>query len=246
MPGATPEQASVSAKAPNAYRDFEQPQIDQWTHNCIDEKWDFGEMDDAEQNEFRKMVKRMRKKARLADQLISVNKELRATLRRAEAAGYAPGVEHVPTEQLRTQAATFASFGVKRKDIAYMMGINIATLDRHYGDDIKLGKITGKAKTLETYFSMSWDKDHPNAERAGKKILETQVDGWKEVKRLETDNVNGSAPQIIDSKRLTAEERETLRMLMEKMVADEPQLLEQSVVSEQGPEVNEPGDEPGD
>jgi len=65
-------------------------------------------------------------------------------MRRGEGVGRIPAF--VPTEDQRYQAMAMAANGVNRQTIADCLRINLATLDKHFKDDLKKGRdyITAK------------------------------------------------------------------------------------------------------
>ena len=189
---------------PSPVRSFEEDPNDEWAMAILDS----GPPKSPSELKWWKKLRRMRKKARMADMLIEANKRLREQVKAGS---------HEPTELTRHQVASLAAIGMPRTDIAAFMMMSAVTLEKYYSVEIETGKAMGKAAVLETFHSIATDRDHPGAVPAGKKFLESQVEGFKEVKRIETAKMD-EGPPIIDSRALSVEEREQLRLLMEKMV----------------------------
>ena len=214
----------------NPYNGWKEPTEDQWCIPLLDNR----NPEDAtdEQREFRRLLRRMRKKARLADQLIATNKKLREQLRHKPAVS-GSGVHHEPTDVIRNQVMTLAAMGLPQKDVAAFVGLNPGTLARHYAEELDLGRIGADIEVLETFKSVATDKKHFGVVAAGKKWLESRVEGWKPVQRVEHAKDGADGPPIIDSSKLNPEERAQLRALMEKMVAPSVPAIEGDVVAEQ-------------
>jgi len=194
---------------PSPVRSFREDPNDEWAMEILDS----GPPKSPTELKWWKKLRRMRKKARMAEMLIEANKRLRERV--------VKNASHEPTELTRHQVSSLAAIGMPRTDIAAFMMMSPVTLEKYYSVEIETGKAMGKAAVLETFHSIATDRDHPGAVPAGKKFLESQEEGLKEVKRNETAKMD-DGPPIIDSRALSVEEREQLRLLMEKMV--EPQV----------------------
>ena len=117
--------------------------------------------------------------------------------------------------------------------------ITFNTLKEHYSDELEVGKVYANVKVSSTLFAVATDARHPGVVPAAKKWLESRApEEWRQVNTVVNEKGTGAGPPIIDSRKLSQEERAQLRSLMEKMVAPEdPGLaapLDESVVSEQG------------
>jgi hypothetical protein len=142
---------------------------------------------------------------------------------------------HVPTSVTRGPVRQLASVGVKQFLIAQRMQLPLGNFKKLYGEDYKAASMGSDVKVLTNYLGMATNPDHPASEKAAKKWLEVRVPGWKEVKRIETDDVSKRAPQVIDSSRLNQDERDQLRTLLMKTEAQAlpgPSFDGESVVAE--------------
>jgi hypothetical protein len=142
---------------------------------------------------------------------------------------------HVVSKATMGLVRKLASVGVTAGKIAHSMRIELDVFMSHYGRDYEACRMGADVKVLATFHKVATSPNHPGVVAAGRKWLEVNVEGWKEVKRIETENVSGAAgPPIIDSRKLSPEERAQLRELMLKMTApDAPGLADATVVATQ-------------
>ncbi len=88
--------------------------------------------------------------------------------------------EHVATEQTRKQVKALVGYGLKQEDIARLIGITFKTLQKHYLEEIQIGKASANAEVINSLFQ-SIKKGNVTAQIFW---LKTQC-GWRE-----TDNSN--------------------------------------------------------
>jgi hypothetical protein len=130
---------------------------------------------------------------------------------------------HVVSKATMGLVRKLASVGVTAGKIAHSMRIELDVFMSHYGEDYEACRLGADVKVLATFHKVATDPNHPGVIAAGRKWLEVNVEGWKEVKRIETQAVGGTAgAPIIDSRKLSPEERSQLRELMLKMTAPDP------------------------
>lgn len=86
---------------------------------------------------------------------------------------------HQPTAESRKTVETLAAVGVPQTEIANLQGIAIATLRRHYKEQLRNGATKANAKVAESLFRMATGAK-PNVSAA---IFWLKVRGkWKEPK----------------------------------------------------------------
>jgi hypothetical protein len=140
---------------------------------------------------------------------------------------------HVPTKTTTGLVRKLAQVGVPPGRIAQSMGLSLADFTAHYGTDVTEAKLAADAKVLATMHRVATSVSHPGVVPAAKKWLEVNVEGWKDVRRIETQEVGAEGPPIIDSSKLDPDERAELRRLLLKTTAPEPLGLGGAVVAEQ-------------
>lgn len=229
-------------------RHFQEPEKDQWSMDFLDERIP-PLLEDAGLRKIKTKLRRMRTRARMADQLMDNNRELRRIVRETPyVAPTGQGYEHIPTAQTRAQVVHYASIRLPKRDICRLMNLSLPTLNLYYSDEVEQGRAQLTSKVLDTYIAMATNPEHPQAEKAARTYLERHVPGWKEVKRVETAQVGEKPTRKIDITILTPEERVQWRAMLEKMLearqrGEEPaQLTDESIVSEQDGEISEDAD----
>jgi hypothetical protein len=225
---------AAGAKQPNEYRDFQEPTNDEWAMPFLDKRV-LPALESDEDRTLKATLRRMRRKARVAETLIATNKKLRQQLRDRPSAN--SNHHHEPTETTRQQVATLAGMGLSKKDICTFMNFSAPVLNDHYIEDIEIGRIHANVAVADTLHSIATDRKHFGVIPAAKKWLESRApDEWKDVKRIEHGSVSSSAEEIIDVSVLSADERIQFRAMLEKMVQAKespPLITDESVVAEQ-------------
>jgi hypothetical protein len=144
----------------------------------------------------------------------------------------APTLSHVATKTTTGLVRKLASVGVTAGKIASSMRLDLEAFMSHYGADYEECRLGADVKVLATFHKVATTASHPGVVAAGRKWLEVNVEGWKEVKRIETADVSDpDGSRVIDSRRLSSEERAQLRELLMKATAPEA-LTDESVVAE--------------
>jgi hypothetical protein len=128
---------------------------------------------------------------------------------------------HVPTSTQREAVEECIGLGLTHVQVAKVMGISIGTLQRHYKDELELGKITKIAALSRTMFSIGTDKTHKGVVAAGMYLLKTQGgEQYRETTRTELTGKDGKPLQIdnrsntVDPKLLSHEQRDALRDIL--------------------------------
>lgn len=172
-----------------------------------------------EDQTLRRVLRRMRRKARMADELLEANRKMAAQLAvRPEPQGV--GHNHIATAVTREQIATLAGLGTPLSGIARFMHVDERTLKEYYADELELGKTTANIQVSSTLYSVATDRSHPGVVKAATKWLESRGGPeWKDERHVVNKNLNPAAPPIINSRFLSPEKRAQLRALMEEMVA---------------------------
>jgi hypothetical protein len=187
--------------------------------------------------ELPKVRQRARKNAKktlaMRTQLTSIRQQL-ITAR----SGKGPKGTHIPTPSLRALVMNFRGTGMSMHNIAKMMGTTVHTLRTYYAQELDVGEIEANYLVANTLFRVATDVNHPGVVPAARRWLEVRAVGWNPTHRVEEVKSESTAP-IIDSKRLTPDERLQLAELMEKIIAREAENPEQEPESEESSVVEE-------
>ena len=129
---------------------------------------------------------------------------------------------HEPTDVTRKQVEMCCGMGWNHDQIARFMCISDETLRRHYKHELSVGKGQILYKVAQSLYEMALDPNHRSAAACAMFIMKTQA-GWRETNRVEHTGADGGAIQtevtaknVIDSRLLTADERQSLREIIEK------------------------------
>jgi hypothetical protein len=131
-------------------------------------------------------------------------------------------LEHIATNATREQVTSYMGIGLNPGQIAKLLGINIATLKNQYRHELATGYDRQIARVAGTLFAIATDPSHPKSVTAGIFILKTRA-GWRD--RIEITGPNGQPlsvehkHQIVDSRALTYEQRESLREILQAAVS---------------------------
>lgn len=66
-----------------------------------------------------------------------------------------PGSRHKPSDETRRLVRGLAAVGTRHEDIAAKLGISADTLTRHYGEELRDGRIDANAKVAQTLFQQA-------------------------------------------------------------------------------------------
>ena len=134
--------------------------------------------------------------------------------------------DHIPTDLLRDKVALAMAMGMNREDIAVLMRISIRVLQKHYAPELKEGGVHKTLAVAENLFNIATNPDHKGAVSAAIFWMKTRA-GWRDVAQVEHTGPGGGAIQVeartINSRLLTAEQRDTLRDILRTAIAGQTQ-----------------------
>ena len=106
--------------------------------------------------------------------------------------------------------------GLSKTLAAKQLGISVSTLMSHYANDYELGAAEILSAIAANMNRKAISDTDPNAAKVGMAILERRAgDEWKPPKKqVELDDARNKAP-VIDSSKLTYEQRAQLRAMIE-------------------------------
>lgn len=214
--------------------EFEQVRAkdDEWSMPFLDKYVPPALLSD-EERALKTKLRKMRKKARVANHLIETNRALRKKLRDhpIPPEGWP---KHEVTDVTREQVSTLAGLGVPMSGIARFMHMDKRTLTQYYAEEMELGRIYANIEVATTFKSVATDRDHPGVVAAGKKWLESRAaEEWKEIKQIEHAKAPGDKRPTIDIRALDPEDRIQFKALLEKMMLAQNPLTAAPVISEQ-------------
>jgi hypothetical protein len=153
---------------------------------------------------------------------------------------------HVPTDVFRNQVLTFCGMGLTHSQIAMMLSISDETLRKYYRAELDKGEAAMNLNVATNLYTMATGNDR-NAVTAAIFWLKTRA-RWSETKRVEHTGADGgaiqteiSAKQTIDSRKLTAEQRQALREILVATAAQQPVI--EHMAQEEGEDEGDEGEE---
>ncbi len=104
--------------------------------------------------------------------------------------------------------------------VARLLGITMGSLDKFYGEEYDLGELSAIRAVAANAMRIGSSTTDPNASRVAIQILDRRGgDSWRPpAQKLEMED-NRDKPPIIDSSKLTYEERQSLRVMLERVAA---------------------------
>ena len=129
-----------------------------------------------------------------------------------------PREPHRPNRVTRSMVQKLAGLNQTHTAIAKCMRLRVSTLQSLYGRELERGGMLYTAKVAEQLHSVAIDREHPGFVKAATFWLE-RVGGpqWRKVSKLELASEQGTgALPVIDSRKLTPDERDELRRLVAK------------------------------
>jgi hypothetical protein len=125
--------------------------------------------------------------------------------------------EH-PSPIFQNIVQTNGALGMPKSLVAKMLGLTVVSLDRYYADDYDLGKLSALRSVAANAIRIASSPTDPNAGRVAMQILDRRGgDEWKPPK-IVTEDDSKKAP-LIDATKLTYEERQQLRIMLERVAA---------------------------
>ena len=147
--------------------------------------------------------------------------------------------------------------GFSNDEVSLVTGVPRHTLEKQFGEEMKKGALLQTAAVLRNLHTIATDPTHRGSVQAAIFWAKARA-GWTETSRTEVTGANGeplkmevSQAKVLDSSKLTAEQREKLREVMEAALAQEASAAasrgEEDAVEEEGIEwVDEPDDDEDD
>lgn len=135
---------------------------------------------------------------------------------------------HVPTQEnrdkVRTLAKTFPAHA--RRYIARLIGVSVATLDRHYGDDMEFGRAEMLAAVGAQVVNRALNAGHETArgDQHDQHFILARLGGWST--KLEVTGKDGGPVQVkdFDLSTLSEDEKRLLLGTVDKLLdGGEPQ-----------------------
>jgi hypothetical protein len=129
------------------------------------------------------------------------------------------------------------ALGMPKRLVAKLLGLTVASLDKFYGEDYDLGELSAIRAVAANAMRIASSPTDPNAGRVAIQVLDRRGgENWvPPSQKLEVNDARDKAP-IIDSSKLTYEERQALRVMLERVAAGgqgDP-LIEQQEPAEPG------------
>lgn len=129
------------------------------------------------------------------------------------------GGEH-PMPVFQQQARNYGVLGMPKSLAAKMIGISVATFMNHYADDYDIGAAELISMVSANMVRIATSTTDPNNAKVGMQLLERR--GGEEFRppsqKIEVDNSRDKTP-LIDSSKLTFEERRLLQNMLERVAA---------------------------
>jgi hypothetical protein len=140
------------------------------------------------------------------------------------------GEEH-PIPAFAAMVREWGAFGMKPAVCARMLGLSQTSFVNHYGEDYEVGSFEIISNVAKNALRIATSETDPNAGRLAMQILDRR--GGPEwippAQRIKVDKPD-DGPPVIDSSKLTPEDREALRQICERQLLrqDEPEEGESS------------------
>lgn len=134
---------------------------------------------------------------------------------------------HVPTQEnrdkVRTLAKTFPAHA--RHFIARLIGVSVSTLDRHYADDMELGRAEMLAAVGAQVVNRAMNAEHETAkgDLDAQKFILARLGGWST--KLEVTGKDGGPVQVkdFDLSQLSEDEKRLLLGTVDRLLDGEAQ-----------------------
>src|ERR1700682_2044203 len=119
--------------------------------------------------------------------------------------------EH-PSPLFQKVVMNMGGLGMPKALLAKMLGLTVATLEANYGDDYALGKAYKIKAVAANALRIATSETDPNAARVAMQILDRQGGPeWTPPSQKIITSDDRDKPPVIDSSKLTFEERAQLR-----------------------------------
>lgn len=125
--------------------------------------------------------------------------------------------EH-PSPVFAGMVKRFGGLGLPKSLSAKMLGISVTTMMSHYADDYDLGAAEIISSVAANMLRIATSQTDPAASKVGMQIMDRRGgEEWKPpAKKIEMDDKRNAVP-IIDSSKLTFEERQALRAMLTRI-----------------------------
>jgi hypothetical protein len=131
------------------------------------------------------------------------------------------GREH-PCPIFETIVRNHGVFGTPKTVLAKLLGIPHSTLMTHYSDQYDMAAAETMAKIAGNMVRKALSTTDPDAARVGMSLLEKRggAEYRPAARRVELEDTTKKDVPIIDSSKLTADEREQLKVMLERIGAE--------------------------
>ena len=110
------------------------------------------------------------------------------------------------------------ALGMPKSLIAKLLGLTVASLDKYYADDYDLGHLSAIRAVAANAMRIASSPTDPNAGRVAIQVLDRRGgEEWKPPAQKIIDETDRNKAPIIDSSKLTFEERAALRVMLERV-----------------------------
>jgi hypothetical protein len=123
-----------------------------------------------------------------------------------------------PCELHAAEVRKFGALGVPWDLVALVMGVSEGVLVQYYEDDYRTGEAMLVGSVAQNYFRIASSGNDKVAARAAESILNRRGgQPWRPpAQKLEIADSREKAPRVIDSTKLTWEQREQLRLIVQQ------------------------------
>ena len=122
--------------------------------------------------------------------------------------------EH-PSPIFQKIVRTHGALGMPKRLVARLLGLTQRDLKAFYEDDYELGELEAMSSVAANALRIASSPSHPDAARIAIQVLDRRGgEEWKPpAQKVEVNNTN-NAPPVIDSSKLSPEERQQLRAML--------------------------------
>jgi len=125
--------------------------------------------------------------------------------------------EH-PSPIFQKIVRTHGALGMPKRLIARMLGISQTDLNKFYAEDYELGELEALSSVAANAMRIASSPSHPDAARIAIQVLDRRGgEEWKPPAQKIINTNERNAPPIIDSSKLTYEERQQLRQMLTRI-----------------------------
>lgn len=112
----------------------------------------------------------------------------------------------------------FAGLGIARAHIAKLLDIGVGTLMEHYADEMELGVAETNAMVATNMLKIATSETNPAAGKVGMSWLDRRGgEPWRAPAQKVEVKSGDAQPPIIDSSKLTYDERQQMRAMLERI-----------------------------